>query len=1139
MICPACSFDNPDGNTICAQCGAALALQCPTCGFDNPPGFRFCGRCGSPLVPPGSSEAAAVARVGAHEQGERRQLTVMFCDLVDSTPLSQRVDPEELRSIFQAYQQTCADVITGFDGYIAQYLGDGLLVYFGYPYAHEDDAVRASRAGLEIVRAIARLSRRLVGEGGVELAVRVGIHTGLVVIGDVGDGRAPLALGDTTNLASRLQGIAEPNTVVVSQATARLIAGFFDSESLGTINLKGFLLPVAVQRVVRESGAGNRVDAFDAASLTPLVGRDGELRRLESIWDQAVDGTGQAVTVCGEPGIGKSRIVKVFKDRLAARHEHVLIECRCSPYGQSSALKPVIGGLQQFLGVRSTGSDAERFAALESSVLGYGVALTEHLPFLAILLGVPLGADYAIPDLGPNGRRGRTLEAIIALLRAVARRQPVLFLLEDLHWVDPSTLELIDLFMKQDVAIAAMLLLSCRPQFRRTWTAQSRLTVIDVGRLSHAQVEAMVARITGGRALPREVLSQIVEKTDGVPLFVEELTKMVLESELLVETDDDYELTGPLPPLAIPTTLNDSLMARLDRLGAAKEIAQICATIGREFDLDLLRIVAGVDEDSLRATLARLVDAEILIPAAQQSDDGGHARISAYMFRHALIQDAAYESLLKSRRLDYHHRIACALEESFPDTIIEHPELLALHYTSAGVERRALFYWQLAGQHATERSAHVEAASHLRHALELIERMPPSRERTEQELAVQVALGVPLQSIHGGAASAVAECYARAYELCRELGETPHLFAVVRGLLMYYWVAGDLRRSKELGEMAIELAGRYRPEDQLVEAHRIAGPVCFWTGDFIEAERNLRRVVELYDPERHGQHAVVYGQDPKIVGLSYLALVEWFLGRSDRARETARQAIEHGRAMGHAQSYYPALVFSALLHHCLGDVEQTRVLATEMIELGTDHVFPMWRALGNVLLGWAIAESEDVDRGNEILSMGLAQWEATGAGIGQPFFHGLMVETKARSATIEQELALVEEGLDLCESMGERFWEAELFRLRGALQARRGPAHADAALASLERARDVAVRQGALAIELRIAISRYHVLNALGRTNEGHAELEAICARFTEGETEADMLRARRLLGSAPIDDPLGIGENRDVRFPLTGAPGE
>jgi class 3 adenylate cyclase len=613
-------------------------------------------------------------------EAERRHLTVLFCDLVDSTALASQLDPEELREVVRAYQQAGAEVIGRFEGHIAQYLGDGLLVYFGYPQAHEDDAPRAVRTGLGIVEAMGRLNARLQRDKGVSLAVRLGIHTGLVVVGEMGGGvrHVQLALGETPNLAARLQGLAEPDTVVISGATYRLVQGLFVCQALGVQTLKGVPQPVAVYRVLGESEAHGRLEAAGPSGLTPLVGREQEVGLLVERWQQAKEGLGQVVLLSGEAGIGKSRLVQVVKERVAGE-PHPRWECRCSPYHQNSALYPVIDLMQRMLQLQREDSPEARLDKLESALAPYDVSLAEVVPLFASLLSIPLPDDRYPPlALTPQRQKQKTQEAVLAVLLALATRQPVLFIVEDLHWVDPSTLELLSFIIDQVPTARILTLFVFRPEFRPPWAPRSHLTQLTLSRLPRHQTEVMVERVAGGKALPGEVVQQVVAKTDGVPLFVEELTKTMLESGLLREGEDGYELMGPLPPLAIPATLHDSLMARLDRLATVKEVAQLGATLGRAFPYDLLRAVSPLDEATLQHALAQLVEAELLYQR-------GLPPQATYLFKHALIQDAAYQSLLKSRRQRHHQHIAQVLEARFPELCETQPELLAHHYTAAGL----------------------------------------------------------------------------------------------------------------------------------------------------------------------------------------------------------------------------------------------------------------------------------------------------------------------------------------------------------------------------------------------------------------------------------------------------------------------
>ena len=607
----------------------------------------------SPAVEPRPAEA------------ERRQLTVLFCDLVDSTVLASQLDPEDLREVVRAYQETCAKVIARFEGHIAQYLGDGLLVYFGYPLAHEDDAQRAVRAGLGMVEALGQLNIRLKQDRGVELAVRLGIHTGLVVVGEVGGGarQEQLALGETPNLAARLQGIAAPNTVVISAATVQLLGGFFAYQSLGTPALKGLAQPLEVYRVLYESTARSRLEAAGSTGLTPLVGREQEVGLLRERWAQVKDGMGQVILLSGEAGIGKSRLVQVLTEHVAAEPQAWLTPCQCSPYYQNTALYPMIELLERVaLRFDREESPQQKLRKLEGFLVQYGLPLTEAVPLFAALLSLPLGTDYAPLTVSPEQQKQQTLHALLTVMLRIAAQQPMLFVMEDLHWVDPTTLEFLTLLVDQGPTARILALWTFRPDFSPPWTGRSHLTQVTLPRLPRQQATEMTDRVAHGKALPAEVVEQVVAKTDGVPLFVEELTKMVLESGLLQEREDRYELTGPLPPLAIPTTLHDSLMARLDRLATVKSLAQLGATLGREFSYALLQAVSPWDEETLQRGLHQLVEAELLYQR-------GLPPQATYLFKHALIQDAAYQSLLRSTRQQYHQRIAQVLEARFPETL--------------------------------------------------------------------------------------------------------------------------------------------------------------------------------------------------------------------------------------------------------------------------------------------------------------------------------------------------------------------------------------------------------------------------------------------------------------------------------------
>jgi class 3 adenylate cyclase len=723
----------------------------------------------------------------------------MFCDLVGSTPLSEQLDPEDLREVVRAYHQTCAEVVQRFDGHIAQLLGDALLVYFGWPQAHEEDAQRAVRTGLGMLEAMGVLNTRLEREKGIRLAIRVGIHTGLVVVGEMGGGghQEQLALGETPNIASRLQGLAEPDTIAISEATYRLVQGYFVCDDFGFHTLKGVTEPQQVYGVLQESGAQSRLDIAATRGLTPLVGRESEVTLLLERWNQTKDGQGQFVLLSGEGGIGKSRLVQVLKEH-GADEPHIRWECRSAPYYQNTALYPVTDLFHRTLQWRPEDSSDAKLAKLERTLSQYRLPLEESVALFAPLLSLPVPEDRYPPlMLSPQRQRQKTLEAIVAILLELAEQQPVLFILEDLHWTDPTTLEFLDLLIDQIPTAAICTLLTCRPTFQPSWHHRSYLTEVTLNRLSRSQIAQMAEHVSGGKTLPADVLQQIVAKTDGVPLFVEEMTKAVLESGILKEVNGQYEVTGSLSALAIPTTLHDSLMARLDRLVTAKGIAQIGATIGRQFSYELLQAVSEIDDATLQRECGRLVVAELLYQR-------GVPPRTTYIFKHALITDIAYQSLLKSTRQQVHQRIAQVLEARFPDTVEAQPELLAHHYTEAGRHEPALTYWHQAGQQASARSAHAEAIGYFTQGLDLIPALPDIPGRLQDELKLQLGLGVSLMATRGLGAPELGQAYNRARELCQDMEQTAEHAHVMWGLWGFYMSRGDHRGAHELATQLLD-----------------------------------------------------------------------------------------------------------------------------------------------------------------------------------------------------------------------------------------------------------------------------------------------------------------------------------------------
>jgi class 3 adenylate cyclase/tetratricopeptide (TPR) repeat protein len=1028
MQCASCGFDNPEGLKFCGECGGSLTHRCPSCGVKNPPQFKFCGECGtalrvaSPSVPPKFQERPAQIRPNtASPEAERRQLTVMFCDLVGSTPLAEKLDPEELRQVILAYQQTCAEQIRRFEGYLARYVGDGLLVYFGYPQAHEDDAQRAIRAGLGMVAALPELNNQLQQTMKIlrdfPLRARIGIHTGLVVVGDMGGGgyRDPMAIvGETPNVAARVQGIAEPNTVVISEATARLVQGLFECQDRGPQALKGVSTPVPVYRVLRESAAQSRFEVAVRTGLTPLIGREHEVGLLAERWERAKQGEGQVVLLSGEAGIGKSRLVQELKERVMAEGA-TRIEFRCSPYHQNSALYPIIEHLQRLLQFVPHETPQAKLSKLWQALTAYRFPQADTLPLLASLLSLPHSEETAPITLSPQKQKQKTQETLVAWLVEEAEKAAVYCAWEDLHWADPSTLELLTLYLEQIPTRRVFTILSFRPDFLPPWRPHSHITQLTLSRLGRQQVETMVEQVTSGKALPPEVVQQIVAKTDGVPLFVEELSKMVVESGLVAAVGDHYELTGPLPPLAIPSTLQDSLMARLDRLATTREIAQVGATLGREFSYELLHAVSPLDEGTLQQGLRQLVAVELVYQR-------GVPPRATYLFKHALIQDTAYQSLLKSTRQQYHRQIAHILEERFPEMTETQPELLAHHYTEAGLIAPALLYWQRAGQRANERSATVEAISHLTKGLELLQSLPDTPERAQQELTLQIALGEPLKATKGEGASEVAQLYTRALELCRQVGETPPLFPALAGLWLFYLNRGELQSARELMEQLLRLAQTLQDPARLLTAHLGAGMTSFFLGEFAAAHAHLEQGVALYDPQHYRSQAFHTGNDPGVGCLSYMSWVLWFLGYPDQALQRSQEALTLAQQMSRPFNVAFALNMAAALHQFRREATLTQERAEAAIVLATEQRFPQWVARGSILRGWALAEQGQGEAG-------IAQIRQSRNRHVLP----LLAEAYGKVGQVEEGLAVVAETLAFIDKTGARGGEAELYRLKGEL----------------------------------------------------------------------------------------------------------
>lgn len=1107
MECPSCGSANQDGSQFCGDCGSPLPQCCRACGSENPSGNSYCGNCGAPLTGaalPERSSAVGTPAKPVSRGAERRQLTVMFCDLVGSTALASQLDLEDLREVIGDYHKDVERVVGRFDGFVAKYMGDGVLAYFGYPQAHEDDAERAIRAGLEIVTT----ARRVPVAPGGRLRVRVGIATGLVVVGDlVGAGEAHErgVVGETPNLAARLQTLAEPGSVVIAASTHKLTGEIFEYEELGEVELKGFVAPVAAWRVRGEGAVESRFEALhSAAALAPLVGREEEIQLLLRPWTLAKEGEGRVVLLTGEPGIGKSRLSVALEERLLDE-PHVRLRYFCSPYHQDSALHPTIVQLERAAGF-------ERDDTPETKLHKLGALFTQtsspiaDVILLAELLNIPGGDLYAPRQLNPQEKKEETFEALLRQLVALAQHQPVLMIFEDVHWIDPSSRELLDRVIDRAVGLPMLLLITFRPEFQPPWSGRPHVTVLALGRLDRRQGAMLVQRVAGNKVLPVDTVEQIVTRTDGVPLFVEELTKAVLEAHT-GGGNAEGALAGPSrSALALPATLHASLLARLDRLGpAAKQVAQTGAAIGREFSYELLGAVAGRNERELQNELARLVTSELVF-------ERGAPPESVYTFKHALVQDAAYSTLLRSDRQQLHARIAEVVERRFPERVAREPELLAHHLTEARQIEHAIGYWLKAGERAAERSANLEAIRHLTRGLEALKTLPESLERDRRELSFQTAVGTPLIAVHGYSAAQTGAAYSRARVLCERLGEAEPLVATLSGEFVYHFVRGDYRMMRRLTDEARQVSERLPNPVIRLASHRLAGITAMHFGAFPNARSEFEAILQLYDARQHRSQPVHYVHDPKVSALTYLALVLWILGLPEEARRSSNEAFRCAAELDQANLTAHVHNFAgAGLDELLGDVPGVRAHAEAIVELADRHNLGYWRVNGLILRGWAMVQEGATEAGIALMRQNAADRAAQGVGWYQARYLCMLAAAYARVGQAEPGLRVIAEAKALVAANDEHMWVGELDRIEGELKQVQG-ASATEIETCFARAIAITRTQGARSLELRATRDLARLWHDQGRHRDACALLARAFGWFTEGFETADLRATKALL---------------------------
>ena len=1033
----------------------------------------------------------------------RRQLTVMFCDLVGSSALSARLDLEDLRAVMNTYHRCIAEVVARNEGVIARYMGDGVLAFFGYPQAHEDDAEQATRAGLALVDAVANLRT----DPATELQVRVGIATGLVVVGDLaGEGSAQeqTVIGETPNLASRLQTFANPGTVLISESTHRLTEGHFEFRNLGLVTFKGWTEPIPAWQVLRAIEVESRFEAQHKARLAPPIGRDEEIEMLLRRWQHARRGEGCAVMLTGEPGIGKSHIALALDERLQAE-PHITVRQFCSAHHTNSALYPFIRQLERAARFERSDSPAEKFAKLES-LLVRADADRILLP-LANLLSLPPGDRYGFPELSPQKRKETTLAAFLSQLEGLAVRQPVFAIVEDVHWADPTSLELLTMALERVSRLRVLLLITARPEFTPPWPGYAHVTTISLTRLNRRNGAALVERVTAGKTLPEEVMEQILARTDGVPLFVEELTKTVLETGLLDAQNNHYVLNRPLPSMAIPTTLHASLLARLDRLAPVREVAQIGAVVGREFSYELLSTVAGLPKERLEEALSQLVRSELIFCR-------GEIPQAVYTFKHALVRDAAYSGLLKSRRATLHAKIANAFEQRFPEIVEAQPETLAHHLTEAGLFQKAEAYWLDAGRKAAMRSANLEAIAHLQRGIEASGHLPDSARKDRLELDFQFALGPCLIATQGPASNRAMATFARARELCERLGDPPEQHQVMFWLTTASVMRGELPLAEETIAVLIQLAEARDDRPALLNAMRGQGMIRLFMGRLTGAHEAIECAYEAFEASSEGDRLAARsaGQDAGVADLALLAWALWLLGRVDTAILQMDAAIRRADAIGHPHSQAYACYYACILHALRGEFLIAQGHAERCIALSDEHGFRQWR-LARAIRGTCVASLDPSPGALDEIRAALDEYRGAGYQLATTALDVLLCSPLLIDHDYEAALELIEHGLATTSRNSERILEAELYRLKARVLAVRGGPDVEAEVqALLDHALNTARNQHAKTLELRAATDRAALWFNQDKREEALNLLAPIYASFTEGFDTQDIKRAKALL---------------------------
>ncbi len=1119
MQCPRCPHDNPAGVKFCGECGTRLESLCPSCKAFNPPANKFCGQCGVALgqvaaasdftSPQSYTPKHLVEKILTSKsalEGERKQVTVLFADMKGSMELLASGDPEDARKLLDPIIEHMMEAVHRYEGTVNQVMGDGIMALFGAPLAHEDHAVRACYAALRMQESVKMYAEQVQKTEGIPIQIRVGINSGEVVVRSIGSDLKMdyTAVGQTTHLAARMEQMAMPASVLMTQDALRLAEGYVQVKPLGPVNVKGLTEPLEVYEVIGVGAARSRLQAAAARGLTRFVGRDSETEQLRKALEQARMGHGRVVAVMGEPGVGKSRLFYEFI------HSHrtqgwLIIESGSVSYGKATPYLPVIDLLKAYFKIHDRDTQRDVREKVTGKLLTLDKAFEAVLPALLSLLDVAV-EDQQWQNLDPLQRRHRTLEAVKRLLLRESQVQPLLLVFEDLHWIDSETQAVLDTLVESLPTARLLLLVNYRPEYQHSWGSKTYYSQLRIDPLPPESAGELLQALLGNDTSLKPLKPLLIERTDGNPFFLEESVRTLIETKVLTGERENYRLDKPIESTQVPATVQAVLAARIDRLPPEeKRLLQSASVIGKEFSFALLHAIAELPEEPIRHSLAHLQAAEFLF-------ETNFFPNLEYTFKHALTHEVTYKSLLRSSRQNCHERIARTLEQRFPDFVETQPQLLAHHYTEACLGAQAIPYWQRGGEKASERAAHAEAISYFSKGLELLKAVPDTAECLQRKLSLYTLLGRTLKDVRGYGDPEVEQAYTRARELCRDMGEAPQLFSTLLGLSIYFVVRAELQTARELGQQLLDMAQRIQDSVLLVEAHYALGVTCFWMGEFDPARKLLEQGIKQYDANRHHSHIMLFGQDEGVVCLCRAALALWYLGYPDQALTRGTEALTLAQQLSHPASLAYILYWLAFLYHQRRDLQKTQEWTDASIELSTEQGFAYWPPLGMILQGWVLTEDRQVSEGIHRIRHGLAALQATGNQIQRAYSLGLLANAYKQLGQISEGLTVLDDALTAVDKTGGRWAEAELHLIKGELLMRQAASSTQQAEICFNQAFVVARGQSAKSLELRAAMSLSRLWQRQGKRKEARQLLGGIYGWFTEGFDTADLKEAKALL---------------------------